>query len=102
MKPAVALFRSASAPNEFVTFFKIFEFFDSFCATGLSGVHVVPFTVDPVPLELVVVEPDVVLEVVGGDVVVVPDFVDVRVVALFVFAAAECPFSVVDFVVVAP
>jgi hypothetical protein len=106
LKPTVALFRLASAPNAFCTFFKILDLVDSFCATGLSGVHVVPFTVDPVPPELVVVEPDVVLDVVVvGDVVVVPELVAVRVMArLFVVDTAELPFGVADFTgfIVAP
>jgi hypothetical protein len=75
----------------------------------LFGVQVSPCGVDPVSPVLVVVEPDVVVDIVVGDVVVVdvvvgdvvlvPDLVDVRVSALrFIFAAAEFPFAVVDFV----
>ncbi|RPH54696.1 MAG: hypothetical protein EHM89_18215, partial [Acidobacteria bacterium] len=74
-------------------FFMMFDFVDSFCATGLSGVQV-PAVVETAPPELVVPEPDVVVDAV----VVVPDVVDVVVVALpLVFAAAEFPFGVVDF-----
>jgi hypothetical protein len=77
-----------------------FDFVDSFCATGLSGVQVAVPVVEAVVLP---VELDVVFDVVVFDVVVSPDWV-VVVTPPFVFADAEFPFGVVDFAnfVVAP
>jgi hypothetical protein len=77
-------------------FFRRFDFVDSFCATGLSGVQVAVPVVDEVALP-------VELDVVVFDVVVSPDWV-VVVAPPFVFADAEFPFGVVDFAdfVVAP
>lgn len=107
LKPAVALFRSVPAGSELLTFLKIFGLVDTFSATAFVGPHAVGVVVDVVPLEPVLVEPEVLLAVVlevvfdfpSGMVVeaVVPAVVAVCVMPpLFIVALVELAFGVVN------